>query len=108
VFDDYLARAQFQAITPFSIKDPARLVAAVRVIRRQSWAVNDQETVLGLRSVAVPISLDGQIIAALGASTEVARTTVQHMTEQFVPALQRASSFVSDLLSQVEPRRRWR
>ncbi len=107
VLDDYLERARFEAITPFSITTGKKLRASLRTVAAQRWAVNDQEVVLGLRSIAVPVAVEGRTIAALGASTDVARTTVEEMTATLVPALQRAAASLSDLLIKAEWRQQW-
>jgi len=44
-----------EALTPNTIIDPARLTEELARIREQGWALDDQESVLGLSCVAVPV-----------------------------------------------------
>jgi IclR family pca regulon transcriptional regulator len=92
------AATRFVQITQFTITEPAALMAAVRQARQTGWAMNDQETVVGLRSLAVPIVLDGHTLAALGASAQTARISMGEMIDRYVPALHRATVSIAEML----------
>jgi IclR family pca regulon transcriptional regulator len=52
--------------TPYSLTDPADIMARVDAARRDGYAVIDQEVELGLRSIAVPLlSVHGRVVAAI-------------------------------------------
>lgn len=52
--------------TPYSLTDPAEIMARIDAARRDGYCVIDQEVELGLRSIAVPIySVHDRVVAAL-------------------------------------------
>ncbi len=52
--------------TPYSLTDPAEIMARIDAARRDGYAVIDQEVELGLRSIAVPLySAHGKVVAAI-------------------------------------------
>ena len=56
----------FAPRTPYSLTDPADIMARVDAARRDGYAVIDQEVELGLRSIAVPLlSVHGRVVAAI-------------------------------------------
>jgi len=53
-------------------------------VRRQGYAVVDQELEQGIRSVAVPVrNARGTVIAAINVSAHASRVTVVHLRQQF-------------------------
>jgi DNA-binding IclR family transcriptional regulator len=71
--DHYLQNASLQAITPRSIVDPAAIRRDLERVAAEGWALNDEETEIGVRYVAAPIRIQsGEVIAALslGGSVE--------------------------------------
>ena len=44
-----------QRLTPNTIVDPAELAAELEQVREDGYAVNDEESALGVRTLAVPI-----------------------------------------------------
>lgn len=58
-------------------------------VRRQGWALVDQELELGLRSVAVPL-LDraNRVFAALNVSTHTSRASIEDIKSDILPELQ--------------------
>lgn len=94
-----LGRSTLQTVTTHGISDPARLMAQLSEVRREGWALNDQETILGLRSIAVPVRIDSRVLAALSLSTEVSRTSIETMRSHFLPALQNAATTLAELLA---------
>jgi IclR family pca regulon transcriptional regulator len=53
--DAHLGRTELRPLTPRAIATPAALRAELARVRRQGWALVDQELEAGLRSIAVPI-----------------------------------------------------
>lgn len=88
------------AYTPKSISDPREMLACLEQVRKQGWALVDQELEVGLRSLAVPIfDYNGCAIAALNIGTQASRWTVSALQKDALPALKQAAQAVSALLS---------
>jgi IclR family transcriptional regulator, pca regulon regulatory protein len=102
----YLQRAEFTAYTDRTITDPVELRAAVERVRRQGYALVDQELEAGLRSAAAPIrNADGQVVAALNVSAHASRTSMEQLEQQLVPALLETAQHIEhDLLRTRRPR----
>ena len=72
--------------------DPAEWPEALRpkleAVRRQGWALVDQELEVGLRSIAAPIhGRDGTVIAAVNLSAHAGRRTVANLRRELLPPL---------------------
>ncbi|NKX53558.1 IclR family transcriptional regulator domain-containing protein [Arthrobacter mobilis] len=106
----YLAAADLRPLTPRTIGTPDVLRAELARIRRQGYAVVDQELETGLRSVAVPIHApDGSVAAALNVSMQVrfedAGRNLDDLAAEVLPQLQAASRKATDALrAKQEPR----
>lgn len=98
-FEQALAGATLERLTPNTLRDPGAIRAAIRHAAVAGYAINDQETIMGLRSIAVPVVSDGQVIAALGASAEVVHTTLTTMESDWLPALRAATAEFAVALS---------
>lgn len=94
----WLATAKLMRITPNTVCDPAALLERIEEVRAARWAFNDQEALLGLRSLAVPVDLLDGGVAALGFSAEVSRAETETLISQYLPALQRAAVSLTELL----------
>jgi len=86
--------------TAKTITEPDALLREIEQVRRQGWALVDQELEQGLRSVAVPI-LDcvGSPIAALNVGTHASRWTIQKLTQDALPLLKQTAARISTLLA---------
>nr|WP_314543055.1 IclR family transcriptional regulator C-terminal domain-containing protein [uncultured Massilia sp.] len=97
--DAYLARTTLLPRTERTITDPARLRAVLEQVRRDGYAVNDQELELGLRSIAVPVrGASGRVLAALNVGAQAARVSHERMVEEFLPVLQVGAQELAVLL----------
>src|SRR5690349_8858096 len=87
-----LARVEIRPLTKRTVKDHEALRQILGVVRRQGYAVVDQELEEGLRSGAVPIrDASGAVVAALNVSVHASRTTMHALrTECIAPALKAA------------------
>ncbi|SFL42472.1 IclR family transcriptional regulator domain-containing protein [Geodermatophilus ruber] len=96
----YLQRAVLTPYTERTVTDPVELRAAVEQVRRQGYALVDQELEQGLRSTAAPIrGDDGEVVAALNISAHASRTSMAQLEEELVPALLRTAADIEhDLL----------
>jgi len=66
---------------------PAALCAVLDEVRRQGWALDDQEWRLGVRAIAVPIR-DGDEAGALDIVGHASRLSVQQLVDHYLPRLQ--------------------
>jgi IclR family transcriptional regulator, acetate operon repressor len=81
-----LARVQFQPLTPKTIMNLVQFRQELETVRKQGYALDDEETTLGARCVSAPIlSATREVVAAISVSGPVARITSTH-----VPAIARA------------------
>jgi IclR family pca regulon transcriptional regulator len=86
--------------TPRTVTDPDQLNDLLKQVRKQGWAMVDQELELGLRSLAVPIfDFTGSAVAALNIGTQASRWTVSALQKDALPALKAAAQSISALLS---------
>jgi IclR family transcriptional regulator, pca regulon regulatory protein len=91
--------------------DPDRWPEALRPkledVRRQGWALVDQELEVGLRSIAAPIrGRDGTTIAAVNLSAHAGRRTVANLKRELLPPLLATARRIEDDLGG-QPVQRW-
>ncbi len=86
--DQFLAGAELTPLTSRTIVDPEQLRAELRRVRRQGWALVDQELEDGLRAVAAPIhDRSGRVVAAVNVDPQAARWSVEAIRSTVVPQL---------------------
>ena len=86
--------------TERTVTTRAELEAVLADVRRQGWALVDQELELGLRSLAAPLrDASGGAVAAMNVSTHAGRTTIEEIHEQFLPAVLAAARDIGDALA---------
>ncbi|HQS09312.1 MAG: IclR family transcriptional regulator [Rhizobiales bacterium 24-66-13] len=94
-------RQKIERRTPRTVANMLALKDAVESVRRQGWALVDQELEMGLRSIAVPVrNRRSEVLAALNVSTHEGRTSVETMRTRFLPVLQDAAQRISAALPQ--------
>lgn len=91
----YLARVEVRALTPRTVTDRAQLLVLFRSVAREGYALVDQELEMGLRSIAVPVTDRGKVVAALNVGTSAQRVSVEEMQERFLPALRATAARLS-------------
>jgi IclR family pca regulon transcriptional regulator len=90
--------------TAKTVTEPAVLLREIDTVRRQGWALVDQELETGLRSISAPIlDRSGRCIAALNIGTHASRWPIQKLTQEVLPLLKQAAAAISILLPP-EPR----
>jgi IclR family transcriptional regulator, pca regulon regulatory protein len=97
--EERLARIEVRPLTKRTVKDHDALRRALDVVRRQGYAVVDQELEEGLRSGAVPIrDASGAVVAALNVSVHASRTSMPSLRTDFLrPALKAAEGIEAEL-----------
>lgn len=97
--DAYLDKTRLRPMTEKTVVDQARLRELLTQVRRDGYAINDEELELGLRSIAVPVrGASGTVLAALNVGAQAARVSVQQLQQEFLPVLQRGAQELSILL----------
>lgn len=88
--EELLKVCQVEALTPQSLTTKEAIREELKLIRRQGYAIVDQEVEEGVRSIAVPV-LDraGLPLAAVTVLTNVATVSKKQLAEDILPVLQR-------------------
>ncbi|MBG6084340.1 IclR family transcriptional regulator domain-containing protein [Zhihengliuella flava] len=96
------AAGPFEALTPHTLTDPARLAAELARVREQGWSLVDQELELGLSSLAVPVrGPDGRVVAAVNVSMSAGGAggaAPAERVEDLLPHLRAAAEQVEEAL----------
>ena len=102
--DATLSRADLRKLTGHTITSTDVLREAIWQVRRQGYAIVDQELEVGLRSIAVPIrDPAGAVIAAFNLSSQASRTTVVDMKRRLLPPLRETAAAVECDLGGARP-----
>lgn len=91
--ENYLAKVVLTPHTTRTVNSIEKLRMLLRNIRRNGYAVCDQEYEVGLRSLAVPVySSSGRVVATLNLSGSAPRMSVLDMQTRFLPHLRNAAA----------------
>jgi IclR family pca regulon transcriptional regulator len=94
--EDYLRRVELRRHTPRTIVSPARLRKVLGEVRRDNFAMVDQELEEGLRSLAVPITgIDGEVVAAMNIGAQAQRMPLEQLPSRFLAHLTTAARDLS-------------
>jgi DNA-binding IclR family transcriptional regulator len=95
-----LAELDLEPLTPHSITDREVFRAEIEQVRRQGYAVMDEENETGMRAVAVPLlNSQGHAFASLATAVPVFRLSLEALVAQ-VPLLQDAAAELAARLPQ--------
>ena len=87
------------ARTPHTITDPELMLDTLAKVRRQGWALINQELELGLMSLGAPVKdRRGKIVAAINVSVQAHQATVTQLKQHHLPQLLAAAERISALL----------
>ena len=96
---DVFARSRRDAVTEHTVRDLDALLVALHSVRDRGWSLVDQELELGVRSIAAPIhNATGCTVAAVNVSTQVGRTELDVVVDEFLPALLTAAAQIDAAL----------
>lgn len=87
--------------TANTIVTTPEIVAEISTVRNQGWSMVDQELEWGLRSLAVPLSRGGQVVAALNVASANVGEGVLATRERILPKLTETGKEIDLILSQV-------
>jgi IclR family pca regulon transcriptional regulator len=86
--DSFLARTTVTPATDNTLTEPTALREAIHDVRRQGYAVVDQELELGVRSASTVLrNRRGCALAAINVSTHAGRVSLKELKTAFVPEL---------------------
>lgn len=92
----FLADVKIDKPTQWSISTAAKLREELDRVRKQGYAIVDQEAEPGLRSAAVPIvNKRGEAIAALNVITNIAAVSAEHLQNDLLPVIQKVGAEIS-------------
>jgi DNA-binding IclR family transcriptional regulator len=95
-----LEELELESLTGHSITDRELFRAEIEQVRRQGYAVMDEENEIGMRAVAVPLlNAQGQAFASLATAVPVFRLSLEALVAH-VPLLQEAAAELSARLPQ--------
>jgi IclR family pca regulon transcriptional regulator len=91
----FLASTSVAPFTSYTITDRESLRAELRAIRRQGWALVDQELEDGIRTVAAPVHDENSKVAAtVSVSKLIGRCDLESAKERLLPPLLSAASAI--------------
>jgi IclR family pca regulon transcriptional regulator len=97
--DAYLARTALLPKTEHTVTDKERLREVLAQVRRDGYALIDEELELGLRSIAVPVKgASGRVLAALNVGAQAGRAEPGRMIAEFLPVLRQGAQELAMLL----------
>jgi IclR family pca regulon transcriptional regulator len=102
--DDYFGRVRLLSLTPATLATEPALRRELDRVRRQRYAVVDQELERGLRSAAAPIrNAMGRVIAAANLGAPAGRITVDKLRRSLVPPLRLTAEAIERDLAVARP-----
>lgn len=97
--ETYLRGLKPRAYTPKTIIRIAPLKKAILQVRKDGYAIVDEELEPGLRSIAVPVSTRShEAVAAINVGTHVTRVDRETLIHRCLPALQEGARTLRSLL----------
>lgn len=102
--DRYLTSVSFAPHTALTVTDRSRLRQELARIRRQGWAVVDQELEVGLHALAVPIrDASGVTVAAINVSSHTSRFLSPELVDAGLRTLRLAGERIESVLHVERP-----
>jgi len=102
----YLARVRLDRLTDRTVGSVAELRAELGRVRKQGYAIVDQELEEGLRSMAAPVrDRSGAVTAAVNVSVHASRTSVAVLRAELLPPLLTAAERITADLRITRPGR---
>lgn len=91
-----LAEPSRSGITPRWNPDAAERERVLCDVHARGWALTDEQLAPGIRSIAAPVRDDAShVVAALNVTTHAAETSIETLTERYLPLLLEAADTIS-------------
>jgi IclR family pca regulon transcriptional regulator len=95
----YLGNLKPRAYTSNTIVRASQLRKTIKRVRKDGYAVVDQELETGLRSIAVPVyTRSNRVVAAINIGTHVSRVDQAALLSRFLPVLQEGAGILRNVL----------
>jgi IclR family pca regulon transcriptional regulator len=92
----YLEKLELKPLTGKTIRNKKRLLVEIEKVRKQGYALVDEELELGLRSIAVPVvTRSGRVVAAMNTGVHASRVDARQLVTRMLPVLQDAARRLS-------------
>jgi IclR family pca regulon transcriptional regulator len=97
--ESYFASVEREPMTINTIVDERALRNVLDEVRENGWAVADEESELGVRSAAAPLTgRDGGVHAAINVSAHASRVSFEQLKRDYLPVLLDAARGISKAL----------
>jgi IclR family pca regulon transcriptional regulator len=97
--DRFVTRLKPVRRTPHTVVDKSQLRAELARVKGQGFAVLDQESHLGWRSLAVPVLRSGVAVAAVNVAVQATTADPQTLERDMLPVLKAAAEEIGSALS---------
>jgi IclR family pca regulon transcriptional regulator len=94
----YEGQTTLPAVTPFTTTDLQQLLLQVEKVRIDGWCYINQETALGIASLAVPIRAENEIRYTLSVSAQL-NFAAPTIVERYLPSLLGTATSISGMLA---------
>ncbi len=96
---EYISVKGLTRYTDHTITDPDLLRSELERIRRQDFAIDEEECEVGLRCISIPLrNYTGEIIAAMSVFGNTSDLTDQRIHDEIYPMLKEATDIISSRL----------
>src|SRR5213082_1351930 len=91
-----LAEPSRSGVTPLWHPDAEECDRVLNEVRTRGWSLTDEHLARGIRSIAAPVR-DGtrQVVAALNVTVHAAETSIEILTEKYLPMLLQTAAAIS-------------
>lgn len=93
----YQGNTMLPAVTPFTVNELPALRAQIATAQQQGWIYTNQETALGMASLAVPIKVDGRVRYGLSTSA-ILTYDGPTIVDKYLPDMLKAADAMSRFL----------
>jgi IclR family pca regulon transcriptional regulator len=94
-----LAAMRREAVTPHTVTDPKKLLAAISADRKKGFSLVDREAEPHFRSISVPVRrYDNTIVAAINMGAHIDRVSSDELIDRFLPLLRKGADSVKSTL----------
>jgi IclR family pca regulon transcriptional regulator len=97
--ESYLQHVKLYSVTPYTITNVGKLRSALELVRRNGYAVVNQELRMGLRTVAVPVrSHSSKVVAGLNLSSQKEGVPLRILVSKFLPVIRESAREIGMLI----------